>query len=86
MKPADLIKARGNLQHSGLGAKSITAGTALPTESRELYVGTGGDAVVTFASGERVTLRNLVSGSVYPFSITQVDTSGTTASDLIALY
>lgn len=86
MKPADLIKARGNLPHSGLGAKPITPGTPLLTESRALYVGTGGDAVVTFASGDRITLKNLVSGSVYPFSITQIDTSGTTAADFAALY
>jgi hypothetical protein len=86
MKSADLVKARGNLSHSGLGAKAITPGTALLSESQALYVGTGGDAVITLASGERVTFKNLVSGSVYPLSVMQIDTSGTTATDLIALY
>jgi hypothetical protein len=69
-----------------VGAKAITAGTALGTPSRGLYVGVGGTATITFANGQTETFVGLIAGLEYPFSVVNVSASGLTASNLIATY
>lgn len=58
----------------------------LSTYSRALYVGTGGDLVVTLRSGNDVTLTGVVSGSLLRLWCTKVKSTGTTASDIVALW
>jgi prepilin-type processing-associated H-X9-DG protein len=87
MNIAGLIKqAFLNTADCAIGAQAITAGTALQTPSRGLYVGGGGTATVTFADGRVVTLVGLITGIEYPFSIILVSASGLTASNLVATY
>jgi hypothetical protein len=87
MNNADLIKEGfRKTSDCAVGAQAITAGTALDTPSRGLYVGVGGTATVTFADGRTVTLVGLIAGLEYPFSIINVSASGLTASNLIATY
>jgi hypothetical protein len=63
---------------------SDTEGLGFTT--RALYVGAGGTLKVTFAGdASPVELTGLLAGVVYPFAVTQVWQTGTTASDIIAL-
>lgn len=57
--------------------------TTLP---RALYVGTGGDLAVTMPDDAVVTFKNVPSGSFFPVRVAAVKKTGTTATDLLALY
>ena len=54
-------------------------------EVRQIYVGTGGDVVVVEQDNTAVTFKNVNSGTtIGPFYIKRVNSTGTTASDMIA--
>ena len=53
--------------------------------ARAIYVGVAGDIVAT-VKGTNITFKNAVAGSTLPVETTQVVASGTTATDLVALY
>lgn len=69
------------------GAFAITphATNELPRMTRALYVGGSGNATVVFADGTELLLTGLVAGQVYPFRLSAVRTSGTTATALVGL-
>jgi hypothetical protein len=52
---------------------------------RSLYVGVTGDIKVTMANGDVATFTNVAVG-IFPISVKQVWSTGTTATGLIALY
>jgi len=51
-----------------------------------LFVGVGGDVKVTTLGGQAVTFKNVASGSFMPVVVTQVFDTGTTATNMLALY
>jgi len=51
-----------------------------------IYVGTTGDVRVLTEGGDEVTFKNIIGGSFVPVQIQKVFATGTTASDIIALY
>jgi len=51
-----------------------------------LYVGTGGTLAITTVDGDAVTLTNVANGSFIPIFIGTVEATGTSASDIIALW
>ena len=51
-----------------------------------LYIGTGGNVKVTTISGDDVTFMNLGSGSVLAVQVKKVFSTGTSASNIVALY
>lgn len=54
---------------------------------RSIYVGGGGDLVLAdVRTGKLVTIKGLVAGSIYPFAGRRVVKTGTTATDIIALF
>ena len=55
---------------------------ALP---RALYIGTGGAVKITTKGGDTVTLANVPAGTVLPVRAARVWSTGTTASDIVAL-
>ena len=58
----------------------------LPTATKAVYVGNGGDIVIrAVSSSDDVTLRNVPSGSVIAVRLKAVRVTGTTASDLVGL-
>lgn len=61
-------------------------GDTLAATSRELYVGTGGNVAVTMAGGGDVVFKNVPNSGRLPIRVTKVLSSGTTASDIVALY
>lgn len=51
-----------------------------------IYIGGAGTAIVTTSAGDTVILTGLLAGTIYPFSITAVKLTGTTATGIMALY
>ena len=58
--------------------------TVLPT-TRALWIGTTGDVAVKMAHGSTVTFASVPVG-VLPVQVTQVLSTGTTASNIVAMY
>ena len=56
------------------------------TVCRAIYIGTGGDISFIAASGNTVVLKNTVAGTVMPFRMKRINSTGTTAADLVGLY
>lgn len=53
---------------------------------RSLWVGTGGDVAVVDVNGSATTIPNVQDGTLLPLRATKVNTSGTTASDMVAFF
>lgn len=58
--------------------------TVIPV-TRALYIGTGGDLVVKMASDNQVTFTAVAAG-IFPIQVQMVLSTGTTASNIVALY
>jgi hypothetical protein len=50
-----------------------------------IYVGGAGDAVL-IQQGNAVTYTGLLAGSYYPFECTRINSTSTTATNIVALY
>lgn len=59
--------------------------TKLATNSRALYIGTGGDVTVLMVEGATVTFTAVPSGTTLPICIQRVNSTGTTATNIVAL-
>lgn len=68
------------------------AATVTPSDStalrptRGIYVGTGGNIAVQMTLGNTVTLVGVLGGSILPIQVVKVLSTGTTASNMVALY
>lgn len=60
--------------------------TSLQNVSRSIYVGTGGDVAVVMVGGQTVTFPAVPNGALLPVRVKQVLSSGTTASNIVALW
>lgn len=54
--------------------------------TRALYVGTGGNVVVVSPSGTAVTFSNVPDGAILPVKAMRVNSTNTTASNIVALW
>ena len=50
-----------------------------------LYVGVGGDVVLTLQSGSDATFKNLASGQILPVKFSGIKATNTTATNMLAL-
>jgi len=77
-----------NSIHNAIGYADVTPddNTDLPVEAKGFYIGTGGDLELVSINGDTVVFHNLQAGLTYPFWAKRVKSSGTTASDIVALY
>ncbi|MEM9700241.1 MAG: hypothetical protein AAF943_15790 [Pseudomonadota bacterium] len=66
--------------------EAATPGTDFRSISRGIFIGGTGDIRLRMKNGEELLFRNAQAGVVYPFQAQQVVASGTTASDIVALY
>jgi len=68
-------------------AVEITPGAGDVTVSGPdaFYIGGTGDVKVDFVGGGTVTFENMIVGNIYPFEITKVYQTGTTATNIIGL-
>ncbi|SOC91600.1 hypothetical protein SAMN05216358_1719 [Rhizobium sp. AN5] len=57
----------------------------LPSVTRAIYVGNGGQLCLTLLSGATVTFQNLPAGSLLPVRATRVFSTRTTATGLVGL-
>lgn len=57
-----------------------------PGVARALYVGVGGNIQITTASGTVIVFVAVVAGTILPIFIKRVWATGTTATNLVALY
>lgn len=64
----------------------VPADADLPTVPRALFVGQGGDLVVTMLGGETVTLGNVPAGAFLPIRVTRVRATGTTAGRVLGFW
>ena len=64
----------------------IVNDTAFGKTCRGIYVGVAGNATVTTTGGQDVLFKGLAAGSILPVRATQVKSSNTTATDLVALF
>ncbi len=51
-----------------------------------LYVGVGGDVSVVGSDGVTALFKNVPSGTLLPIHVVEVNSAGTTASSILALY
>lgn len=58
--------------------------TNFSRESRGIYVGSGGHVVVVFSDGP-VTFSNVPTGQILPVRAIRVNSTGTTATNMVAL-
>lgn len=79
---------------AGLDSPAFDAAAVAPHDvndltftARALYVGTGGD-VVAILKGDAaaVTFKNVPTGAVLPVAVRRVQATGTTASNILALW
>ena len=54
--------------------------------TRGVYVGVAGDVTLISESGSTITLKNLAAGILHPIAVTRIEATGTTATDIVALY
>lgn len=70
-----------------IGAVSPTPDVdVIPTYSRALWVGGAGNVSVVTSVGETAIFVGVQAGTLLPIRIKRVNSSGTTASSLLALY
>lgn len=60
--------------------------TNLSFDARALYIGTGGNVVVVFPDNSTVTFSNVPTGSILPVIAKRVNSTSTTATNIVALY
>lgn len=58
----------------------------VPNPPRAIYVGTGGDISLVSLDGDTVIFKNVVTGTLLPVYFKQVKATGTTASNLVAIF
>jgi hypothetical protein len=54
--------------------------------TRGVYVGTAGNIAVDMVSGGTVTFFNVLAGTLLPIQVDRIYATGTTATNLVALY
>lgn len=68
------------------GAVTPSDTTNFSREVRAVYVGVGGDIAIVAADGAVVTLKNVVAGSLLPIRPVRVNSTNTTATNLVVFY
>tara|TARA_R100001463_G_scaffold1991_1_gene8571 strand:+ start:1200 stop:1466 length:267 start_codon:yes stop_codon:yes gene_type:complete len=65
---------------------SISAADGTGNNGCVLYVGVAGDVKVTTAGGDDVTFTGILAGSFIPVQVVKVFATGTTATNIVALW
>jgi hypothetical protein len=66
-------------------AVNLGSDQTLDDSHTALYVGVGGDVVLTLQSGSDATFKNLASGQILPVKFTAIKATNTTATNMLAL-
>ena len=79
----------GQMDHPAYNAEVVTPdnSTELARVSRALYVGVGGDVSVQMAgTGTAIVFKNVPTGATLPIRIKRVNSTATTATNMVSLY
>lgn len=60
--------------------------TNLSSIARALYIGTSGNVVAVMPDDAAVTFKNVSAGTILPVRAKRVNSSSTTAADIVALF
>lgn len=72
---------------SARGAVAVTlSDTTVINNTRALFIGAGGSLKVSMVEGGDVTFVGLASGSILPIQVTKCWSTGSTATNVLALY
>ena len=73
---------------SAPGAFAVTPSNTVGYDrmARAFYVGTTGDVVVLTSEGNAVTFTAVPAGAIIPINHTRINATGTTASNIVALF
>jgi len=76
------------LSDPGSGHFSITPSdsTDFTNVTRGIYVGVGGDIVIVAKEGGALTYKNALAGTIIPVRATRVNSTSTTATNLIGIF
>jgi len=67
-------------------AKAVTLHDTNSNPCVAFYVGGAGNLAVTTANGDNVTLNGLLAGHIYPIQCTVMKATGSTATNIVALF
>ena len=85
--PPSNYPASASTQPAGDALTITPADSDLSIISRAIYVGVAGNLTVKMAGSENiVTFTGVAAGSLLPIRVTQVRSTATTATDIVALY
>lgn len=70
---------------SGAAAVTPSDSTNFTVVPRAIYVGVGGD-VVAVINGTAITFKNVPTGALLPIVCTRINSTSTTATNMVALY
>ena len=72
--------------YSARGGAAVTKrDITILTNVRALDVGGAGDVALTFVDGSTATLVGVLAGTILPVQVTKVMSTGTTATNIVAL-
>lgn len=76
------------LENTATNAETITPtdDLVLKPTARALYIGVAGNVAITTLAGDDVTFVGVLAGTIIPIQCTVVKSTGTTATDIIALF
>lgn len=77
---------RGTIPGEGAAAVTPNDSTDLTTIARALYVGGAGNVKIDAADGSTVTFSGVLAGSILPVRVARVYSTGTTATNIVAIY
>jgi hypothetical protein len=77
-----------------IGSNAADAVAVVPSDTVDLakvptkgiYLGVSGDVKVTLSSGSTVTFTGLSSGVIHPIAAKRIYSTGTTATNILAVY
>ena len=84
--PTNLVVRQGTTGVIVNPSDSVDITGINPNTPATLFVGGGGDVVVITIGGSTLTLKNIADGSFLPIQVTRVKDTGTTATDIVALF
>lgn len=88
MAAQDIFNANRDVSAPAGNFAAITPSDAtdLTFVTRAVYVGTGGNVVAVDAAGTAVTFSNVPDGSILPIRASRINSTSTTATNLVALW
>lgn len=83
---AQKVAVKGNLVNRGYPVVPSDTVDLAQGATMGLYIGETGNVSVILAGGTTVLFSSLSGGMVHPISVTRVRASGTTATNIVAVY